>query len=142
VFCDHGALSFCDPAVAVAECARLLRAGGRLVFCHSTPLLYLTWDTDTHRQTRRLQERWRDRWVFDSGEGTIDFVWSYGAWIRVLREHGLVVDDLIELRPPKGATSTYTEFVPYDWARRWPAEQIWCARKEPAGGGAASGART
>jgi SAM-dependent methyltransferase len=125
VFCDHGALSFCDPNVAVAECARLLRDAGRLVFCLTTPLVYLTYDISRQRQTRRLQNPWDAEWQFDSGEGTIDFVWSAGAWIRVFRRHGFEIDDLIELRPPKGATTTYTEFVPDKWARRWPPEQIW-----------------
>ena len=32
VFCDHGAMSFCDPAVTLPEVARLLRPGGRFVF--------------------------------------------------------------------------------------------------------------
>jgi SAM-dependent methyltransferase len=129
VFCDHGALSFCDPARAVAECARLLRDGGRLVFCLTTPLVYLTWDLGQQRQTRRLQNQWEAEWMFDSGEGTIDFVWSAGAWIRVFRRNGFEVDDLIELRPPKGATTTYSDFIPYRWARRWPAEQIWCVTR-------------
>src|SRR3954470_14159935 len=42
VFGDHGAMSFCDPATSVPEVARVLRPGGRLVFAHCTPLLYLT----------------------------------------------------------------------------------------------------
>jgi SAM-dependent methyltransferase len=129
VFCDHGALSFCNPAVAVAECARLLRDGGRLVFCLATPLVYLTWDTERDRQTRRLQREWEDEGTFDTGDGTFDFVWSTGAWIRLFRRCGFEVDDLIELRAPKGATTTYTDFVPYGWARRWPAEQIWCVTR-------------
>jgi len=36
VFCDHGAMSFCDPAVTVPEVGRLLRPGGRFVFCKTT----------------------------------------------------------------------------------------------------------
>jgi SAM-dependent methyltransferase len=129
VFCDHGALSFCDPNFAVAECARLLRDGGRLVFCLATPLLYMTWDATRHVQTRRLQTKWREEGTFDTGGGTVDFVWSTGAWIRVLRRYGFEIDDLIELIPPKGATTTYTDFVPYRWARRWPAEQLWCVTR-------------
>jgi len=127
VFGDHGALSFCEPDLAVAECARVLRPGGRLVFSQLTPLAYLTWDTDRLRQTRRLHHRWRDRWTFVSEGGTTDTVWSHGAWIRTLRAHGFTVDDLVELRAPKGATSTFADDVPYRWARRWPAEQIWVA---------------
>ncbi len=129
VFGDHGALSFCDPDRAVAECARVLRPGGRLVFSQLTPLSYLTWDTERLRQTRRLRHRWRDRWAFASEGGTTDAVWSHGAWIRTLRTHGLVVDDLIELLAPDGATSTFSDDVPHRWARRWPAEQIWVATK-------------
>ena len=41
VFCDHGAMSFCDPDRSVPEVARVLRPGGRLVFSHSTPWPYL-----------------------------------------------------------------------------------------------------
>jgi SAM-dependent methyltransferase len=129
VFCDHGALSFCDPEAAVAECARLLRDSGRLVFCLTTPLVYLTYDAPRDHQTRRLVNRWEAEWKFDAVEGTTDFVWSAGAWIRVFRRHGFEIDDLIELVPPKGATTTYTDFVSYKWARRWPAEQIWCVTR-------------
>ncbi len=129
VFCDHGAMSFCDPDRSVPEVARLLRDGGRFAFCHSSPLLYLTWDPERERQTRRLLRRYFDIRAFDFGDGTVDFQIPYGEWIRCFRRHGLAVEDLIELRPPKGATTTYTDYVPYDWARRWPAEQIWKLRK-------------
>src|SRR5262245_49320797 len=44
VFCDHGAMSFCDPYRSVPEVARVLRPGGRLAFAHSTPWGYLTYD--------------------------------------------------------------------------------------------------
>lgn len=125
VFCDHGAMSFCDPARTVPECARLLRDGGRLVFALATQLVYLTWDDARSRQTRRLREAWRPRWLVDSGEGTVDTVWSHGEWVRAFRAHDLLVDDLVELTAPEGARTTY-DFVPYDWARRWPAEEIWC----------------
>ena len=128
VFCDHGAMSFCDPARTVPECARLLRDGGRLVFSTGTQLCYLTWDAARSRQSRRLQEPWRSRWVVDSGGGTVDVVWSHGEWIRILRANGFVVDDLIEILAPPGATTTH-DFVPYRWAARWPAEEIWCATR-------------
>ena len=130
VFCDHGAMSFCDPARTVPECARLLRDGGRLVFCVGSQLLYLTWDQARFRQTRRLQEPWLPRRVVDSDGGTVDVIWSHGEWVRVLRDHDFVVDDLVELTAPEEATTTY-DFAPYAWARRWPAEEIWCATRRP-----------
>ena len=64
----------------------------------------------------------------ETTQGTIDFQLTYGEWIRCFRHHGLVVDDLVELRAPKHA---HTSFVDFDgrWARRWPAEQVWVVRK-------------
>jgi SAM-dependent methyltransferase len=125
VFCDHGAMSFCDPDRTVPEVARLLRDGGRAVFCHSTPFLYLTYDRRHDRRTRRLEERYFGMRAFEWDAGTFDFQLPYGDWIRRFRRAGLVVEDLIELRAPKRATTTYTDFVDRDFARRWPAEQIW-----------------
>ena len=65
---------------------------------------------------------------FDEGEG-VNYQLPYGEWIRLLRAHGLVVEDLIEPRPPPNATSTYLMPEELDWARRWPSESIWKARK-------------
>lgn len=48
------------------------------------------------------------------------------AVIRVLRRHGFEVLDPIELLVPDDA---YDDVVPAEWARRWPAEDIWRARK-------------
>jgi SAM-dependent methyltransferase len=128
VFCDHGVMSFCDPERTVPEVARLLGQGGRFVFAHSTPWVYLTYSAKRDRVSRRLRKPYFGMRVFDSGEGTVDFQLSYGDWIRVFRANGLVVDDLVELRAPEGATTTY-EWDPR-WSRRWPAEQIWKLHKE------------
>jgi SAM-dependent methyltransferase len=129
VFCDHGAMSFCDPEVTVPEVARLLRTGGLLAFCHATPLVYLTWDERRERQSDRLQRPYTDLGRMALGDGTIDFQLPHSEWFRLFRRNGFVVEDLVELRPPDGASTTYDEFVPTEWARRWPAEQIWKARK-------------
>ena len=129
VFCDHGAMSFADPARTVPEAARVLRPGGLLAFCATHPLVYLTWNDAKERQTRKLQIDYADLGRMDTGEGTIDWSVPPSYWIRLLREHGFDIEDLIELSPPEGATTTYDQFVPYKWARHWPAEEIWRARK-------------
>lgn len=129
VFCDHGAMSFCDPERSVPEIVRLLRTGGRLVFNKATLLSYLCWNAAKRKQTRRLQAPYFEQRVFAFEDGTTDFHLPYGDWIRLFRAHGLVVDELLELRPPEGASTTYTDFVPYEWARDWPAEEIWSVRK-------------
>jgi SAM-dependent methyltransferase len=131
VFCDHGALSFCDPDVILAECGRVLRAGGLLAFCCTHPLLYLTWDAQSARQTRRLQIRYDRLGRMNVGDGTIDWVLTASEWIPLLRTHGFAIEDCIELCAPDDATTTYREYAPTKWARKWPAEWIWKARRTP-----------
>ena len=84
VFCDHGAMSFCDPAVSVPEVARLLRPGGRLAFCLATALVYLTYDRRRDRQSRRLRGDYFEMRCFDSRDGTVDFQVPYGEWLRAV----------------------------------------------------------
>ena len=104
-------------------------SGGLLAFCATHPLVYLTWNDAKERQTRKLQIDYADLGCMDTGEGTIDWSVPPSHWIGLLRVHGLDIEDLIELSPPAGATTTYDQFVPYAWARHWPAEEIWRARK-------------
>ena len=48
--------------------------------------------------------------------------------IALLRRCGLQVEELTEIRPPDGSTTRYP-FMTLEWARRWPCEEIWKARK-------------
>jgi len=127
VFCDHGAFNFADPRRLVPECARLLRDGGLLAFSKVTPIFDLFYDIETDELSDRLQNDYFALERFEDDE-TVDFQLPYGETIRLLREHGFVLEDLIELRAPDGATSSY-DLVPAEWARRWPAENIWKARR-------------
>jgi len=38
------------------------------------------------------------------------------------------VEQLIEVRPPEGATATFP-LTTLDWSRNWPCEEIWRARR-------------
>jgi SAM-dependent methyltransferase len=131
VFCDHGAMSFCDPAATLPETARLLRPGGRLVFAMTAPLVYLTYDQETERQTRKLRVDYFGMYRFTESNGTSDFQLPYGEWIRRFGANGFVVRDLIELQAPPDAVTTY-EWVPTRWAQRWPSEHIWVVEKSEA----------
>ena len=58
--------------------------------------------------------------------GGVEYHPSHGEWISVLRRHGFVVDQLVELYPPEGAEDPeFYEIVSPDWAGRWPAEELW-----------------
>jgi SAM-dependent methyltransferase len=128
VFCDHGAMSFCDPRRSVAEAGRVLRPGGMLVWCASSALRYVTHDDDRDRPSRKLRRSWFDLGPMPEAEGTFDWVFTPGQWIGVLHEHGFVVEDLIELRAPEQAETGYPGWS-RKWSRRWPAEEIWRARR-------------
>ena len=89
----------------------------------------LCWDEKQDRHTAKLRRRYFGARSFDWGEGTVDFHLPYGEWIRCFRRHGFTVEDLVELQPPDGATTTYDGFVDAKWAARWPAEEIWVVRR-------------
>jgi SAM-dependent methyltransferase len=123
VFCDHGAMNFCDPDRTLPEVARLLRPGGRLAFSTSSRLRFVCM-TDDWELTTSLQQDWFGDPRLDDGS-SVDFSLSPGDWIGRFRKHGFVIRALHELRPPVGASTTYPWFVEREWAERWPAEELW-----------------
>jgi SAM-dependent methyltransferase len=128
VFCDHGAMSFADPGRTIPEAARLLRPRGLFAFSMATPLLDVCWNEAVESVEPRLHSDYFGMRSFEF-QGEVTFQVPYGEWIRLFRAAGLAVEDLVELRPPEDATTTYGTYVPFDWARRWPAEHIWRVRK-------------
>jgi SAM-dependent methyltransferase len=128
VLSEYGASIWCDPAAWVPEAARLLRPGGRLVFlCNST--LVILCSPDEGRVEERLVRPQFGMWRFE-WDGGVEFHLAHGDWIRLLRSNGFDVEDLVELQAPSQATDhPYYDFVGAEWARRWPAEEIWVTRK-------------
>lgn len=129
VFCDYGAMTFADPYVTVAEAARLLRPGGLLAFCGATPIIQMCYPDDSDHPEDRLLGDYFGMWSLPY-DGYVDFMLPYGAWIRLFRSHGFVIEDLIELRPGPAATSSFRDESDREWYRRWPGEQIWKVRKQ------------
>jgi SAM-dependent methyltransferase len=129
VFSDHGGASWSDPIDVVAEAARVLRPGGRFAANVTSPWLLACREPDTDAVAPTLRHTYFDRRRIDEDGGAATFTMTYGEWVRTLRAHALVVEDLIELRPPAGATTTYTGYVEREWAHRWPAECLWVASK-------------
>jgi len=124
VFCDHGAMSFTDPYESVPEAARLLKSGGLFAFNAETPLHFICFDEANDRISTELRSPYFENRIADDGK-SVSFSLPYGEWIRLFRSCGFAIEDLIELRPPEAGESTYRDWVSKDWARRWPAEQIW-----------------
>lgn len=128
VFCDHGAMTFADPHRTVPEAARLLRPGGLFAFNHGSTIETLCWPIGAEAPGDRLVHDYFDlHSVIDDGETVFNL--GYGAWIRLFRANGFVVEDLIEPRPGPDATSTYRDADALAWSRRWPAESIWRLRR-------------
>ncbi len=128
VFCDHGAMSFTDPRRSVPEAARLLRRGGLLAFNAETPLHFICYDEPNDRISTQLHANYFDDRVTDA-DGSVNFSLPYGEWVGLFHSSGFEIEDLLELRPPADAESTYRDWVSRDWARNWPAEQIWRLRR-------------
>ena len=127
---EYGASLWADPARWIPEAARLLRPGGRLVFLTNSVLVYLC-APDTGLVSETLQRdqfgMYRIEWPDAVG---VEFHLAHGEWIRLLRSHGFEVEALHELRAPDDARDpSYYEFVTVAWGHRWPAEEIWVARK-------------
>ena len=132
VISEYGASIWCDPFAWIPEATRLLKPGGDLIFLANSVLLILTvpeLEVDG-AATDRLIRPWfgmhRYHWE-DTNE--VEFHLNHGDMLRLLRANGFDVEDLIDVRPPEGATSRYP-FVTSEWARRWPSEEIWKARKK------------
>jgi SAM-dependent methyltransferase len=127
---EYGASLWADPAKWLPEASRLLRRGGRLVFLTNSVLAYLTAPpvgAQTEQLQREMHGMYRMRWP---GEPGIEYHLAHGDWIRRLRASGLDVEDLVELEPHADAAAhAYYDYVTVEWARRWPAEEIWVARK-------------
>lgn len=125
VFCDHGGLTYDDPARVLAECARVLRSGGRLVFNTSSPWAEVCAQAGDGRIGQTLQRSYFGLGRVRDDDG-VTWVLPYGVWIDLLRKNGFRVDALHELRPDPETAEPSSEH----WARHWPTEMLWCVTRD------------
>jgi SAM-dependent methyltransferase len=130
VISEYGAAIWADPYRWIPEAARLLRPGGQLIFLGNSTLLMLCApdDDETPASPQLLRPQFGMHRFTWSDDPTVEFHLGHGDWIRLLRQNELSVEDLIELRPSADARTSYG-FVTTEWARQWPAEEVWRARK-------------
>lgn len=127
---EFGASIWCDSYRWIPEAHRLLRPGGRLVFLRSSPLLILCAVEEPDSTSETLQRPQRGMHRIEWSDGGVEFHLAHGDMLRLLRSTGFEVEDLIELYAPDEAqTHEYYSHVTADWARKWPSEEIWAARK-------------
>jgi SAM-dependent methyltransferase len=128
---EYGASIWCDPARWIPEAHRLLRPGGELVFLCNSPLSIICMPDEGKIEERLVRSQFElGRMVWPGEDEGVEYHLGHGEMLRLLRETGFEVLGLWELRAPESATDhEYYDFVPAGWARRWPAEDIWKARK-------------
>jgi SAM-dependent methyltransferase len=127
---EYGASIWCDPYLWIPEAARLLRPGGELVFLVNSVLSILTGPDDGNipagdELLRPLFGMHRIEWP---DEDSVEFHLPPGKMIDLLRSCDLTVEQLIEIRPPADATTRFPH-ISLEWARRFPCEEVWRARK-------------
>lgn len=127
---EYGACIWADPYRWIPEVARLLRPGGRLTFLGNAFIFMLCApDEDDAPPTDRLLRDQFGALRFEwPGDESVEFHLPHGEMIRLLRASGFEIEDLIEIQAPEGATSRFAWLDPA-WARRWPSEEVWKARK-------------
>lgn len=128
VVSEYGASVWCEPERWLSEAARLLRPGGRLVFLTNSVLATLTVPAEGGFAQDRLLRAQRGSHRIQWPGGGVEYHPGHGDWIRMLRSAGFEVEALHELYAPTEATSPdYYEIATAEWARSWPAEDLWVA---------------
>jgi len=130
-FSEYGASIWCDPALWIPEAARLLRPGGELMFVRGSTLRILCAPEEgqaTDRLVRPQRGLYRLEWTGD--DPGVEFHPPTADMFRILGTSGFDLLDFRELFAPEEAVDhEYYTDPPAEWAKRWPTEEIWRARK-------------
>ncbi len=126
---EYGAAIWSDPHQWIPEASRVLKPGGRLVFLRNgilTSLCTPSTGPATNSLVRDYFGMNRIEWTENEPE---EFHLPTGPMIRLLRDSGFEIENLIEIQAPDGKEIRF-EYITSEWARRWPSEEIWIARKK------------
>lgn len=128
---EYGASLWCDPQRWIAEAARLLRPGGRLIFLTTSVLVSMcVVDAEESCAGTQLLRGQKDVRRLLWSDGGVEFHPSHGEWLSILKSAGFELERLDELYAPAGAEDhAFYKLAKVDWAQRWPMEELWAARK-------------
>ena len=132
VHSEHGAVTWADPYRWIPEARRLLRPGGRLVFLHTTHACARLLPAGRARDRAAAAPvlRPRPHRVARGGRGRRVPACSRGL-DRSSARHRLR-GRAAHRAPGAGGCDDASVLLgtsPREWARKWPAEEIWVARK-------------
>jgi SAM-dependent methyltransferase len=130
VFSEYGAATWCDPYAWIPQGHRLLRPGGRLVFMCQSLLMTLCAPPSEEPAGLTLQRPQFGLHALEWPDMDVpDFHLPHGEMLRLLRDTGFEVEALHELRVPEGPEDEVRFYVSRGWARQWPCEEVWVARR-------------
>ena len=131
-FSEYGASIWCDPYKWIPEAARLLRAHGELMFMRNSDLVMICSEDEEHVSERLvlpLRGMNRVDWNDPDGPST-EFHIGVSDMFQLHRRTGFDVLDFRQLYAPDDAVDhPYYSYVPAEWAKKWPHEEIWRAKK-------------
>ncbi|MEO1249500.1 MAG: hypothetical protein AAFW76_06625, partial [Pseudomonadota bacterium] len=130
---EYGAAIWCPPGIWLREAWRLLRPGGSLVFLGNHPMVLICSPTNGAPCEMTLHRPYRDMWGADWTEVEIEptgvcFNLTIAGWMELFAEIGFSVRHYQEIFAPQSETET-RGFVPAEWAKQYPVEQVWHLEK-------------
>lgn len=133
---EYGASIWCPPHIWLREAYRLLRPGGRLVFLGNHPLAIICAPESGAPTEHVLHRPYRGLWGADWTKVEIDpsgicFVLSFAEWFRLFKDIGFEIENYQELYAPETQTEMRA-FIPAQWGKEYPCEQVWHLRKPAA----------
>lgn len=128
---EYGASIWCDPERWVPEAARLLRPHGELVFMRNSTISILCLpDTGKVQQSLQRPQKNLNRLEWTDEDPGVEFHLGTSDMLHVLHRSGFELLDLVEIFAPETAEDhPRYDYVPSEWAKRWPSEEIWRLRK-------------